>query len=129
MWIKTTVFANTVIVVFCKLRIQCLHKSCLLLYSRLDKEKTFNFVSSLYGYSLKITTLILWRTDIEYADDTTLHENDKSISNIKKKLQIALNNLQEWCKNNGMVLNTTKTKIMLITTRQKRLQYISQKKR
>ena len=60
------------------------------------------------------------KTDL-YADDTTLHENDKSISNIKKKLQIALNNLQEWCKNNGMVLNTTKTKIMLITTRQKRL--------
>ena len=60
------------------------------------------------------------KTDL-YADDTTLHENDKSISNIKKKLQIALNNLQEWRKNNGMVLNTTKTKIMLITTRQKRL--------
>ena len=60
------------------------------------------------------------KTDL-YADDTTLHENDKSILNIKKKLQIALKNLQEWCKNNGMVLNTTKTKIMLITTRQKRL--------
>ena len=60
------------------------------------------------------------KTDL-YADDTTLHENDKSISNIKRKLQIALNNLQEWCKNNGMVLNTTKTKIMLITTRKKRL--------
>ena len=62
------------------------------------------------------------KTDL-YADDTTLHENDKSISNIKKQLQIALNNLQEWCKNNGMVLITTKTKIikmiMLITTRQK----------
>ena len=60
------------------------------------------------------------KTDL-YADDTTLHENDKSISNIKKKRQIALNNLQEWCKNNGMVINTTKTKIMLITTRQKPL--------
>ena len=60
------------------------------------------------------------KTDL-YADDTTLHEDGQSISDIKTKLQIGLNNLQEWCKNNGMVLNTAKTKIMLITTRQKRL--------
>ena len=60
------------------------------------------------------------KTDL-YADDTILHEKGKSISNIKNKLQISLNNLQEWCKNNGMVLNTAKTKVMLITTRQKRV--------
>ena len=58
------------------------------------------------------------KTDL-YADDTTLHENGQSVSDIKTKLQIGLNNLQEWYKNNGMVLNTAKTKIMLITTRQK----------
>ena len=58
------------------------------------------------------------KTDL-YADDTILHEKGKSISNIKNKLQISLNNLQEWCENNGMVLNTAKTKVMLITTRQK----------
>ena len=60
------------------------------------------------------------KTDL-YTDDTTLHENGLSVSDIKTKLQIGLNNLQEWCKNNGMVLNKAKTKIMLITTRQKRL--------
>ena len=60
------------------------------------------------------------KTDL-YADDTILHEKGKSILNIKNKLQISLNNLQEWCKNNGMVLNTAKTKVMLITTRQKRV--------
>ena len=60
------------------------------------------------------------KTDL-YADDTSLHENGQSVSDIKTKLQIGLNNLQEWCKNNGMVLNTAKTEIMLITTRQKQL--------
>ena len=60
------------------------------------------------------------KTDL-YADDTTLHENGQSVSDIKTKLQIGLNNLQELCKYNEMVLNTAKTKIMLITTRQKRL--------
>ena len=36
-------------------------------------------------------------------------------------LQKALQNLSEWCKLNGMLLNTDKTKAMLITTCQKRL--------
>ena len=49
------------------------------------------------------------KTDL-YADDTTLHEDGQSISDVKTKLQIRLNNLLEWCKNNGMVLNTAKTK-------------------
>ena len=35
-------------------------------------------------------------------------------------MQIALNNLSEWCKLNGMAINTSKTKLMLITTHQKR---------
>lgn len=35
-------------------------------------------------------------------------------------LQAALINLSEWCKANGMVINTSKTKLMLITTPQKR---------
>ena len=33
---------------------------------------------------------------------------------------IVLNQLHIWCKNNGMVLNSAKTKVMLITTSQKR---------
>ena len=40
---------------------------------------------------------------------------------IEQNLQIALQNLSEWCKLNGMLLNTEKTKAMLITTSQKRL--------
>ena len=37
---------------------------------------------------------------------------------IEQNLQIALQNLSEWCKLNGMLLNTEKTKAMLITTSQ-----------
>ena len=40
---------------------------------------------------------------------------------LKPNLQNALISLHEWCKQNGMLLNTEKTKIMIITTRQKRL--------
>ena len=39
----------------------------------------------------------------------------------KSSLQGALISLHEWYKQNGILLNTEKTKIMIITTRQKRL--------
>ena len=55
-----------------------------------------------------------------YADDTTLYYIHTSQETIERNLQIALNELNIWCKNNGMVLNTAKTKVMLITTMQKR---------
>ncbi|MCU7801060.1 MAG: hypothetical protein KZQ70_13210 [gamma proteobacterium symbiont of Lucinoma myriamae] len=58
-------------------------------------------------------------TDL-YADDTTLYDVQESLYDIEKNLQEALNNLHIWCKCNGMVINTDKTKLMLITTPQKR---------
>ena len=58
-------------------------------------------------------------TDL-YADDTTLYYIDKSEKCIEKQLQIALQALTEWCKVNGMLINTSKTKVMLITTHQRR---------
>ena len=54
-----------------------------------------------------------------YADDTTLYDVQNSIEMIEHNLQIGLNQLHIWCKYNGMVLNSTKTKVMLITTCQK----------
>ena len=59
-------------------------------------------------------------TDL-YADDTTLYVIGEIQDYIEQNLQIALQNLSEWCKLNGMLLNTEKTKAMLITTSQKRL--------
>ena len=55
-----------------------------------------------------------------YADDTTFYDIQASIELIEKNLQLALNQLHIWCRNNGMLLNSEKTKVMLITTNQKR---------
>ena len=57
-------------------------------------------------------------TDL-YADDTTLVQIGESQVSIEQSLQLALLNLSEWCKLNGMLLNTAKTKVMIITTVQK----------
>ena len=74
-------------------------------------------------FLLFINDLPLYTSNVStdmYADDTTLYDVQTSQDTIEKNLQIALNELHKWCKNNGMVLNSTKTKVMLITTNQKR---------
>ena len=58
-------------------------------------------------------------TDL-YTDDTTLYDIQNSVEDIEDNLQIALDSLNTWCKCNGMLLNSSKTKIMLVTTNQKR---------
>ena len=55
-----------------------------------------------------------------YADDTTIYEQQSDMTTLQCNLQKSLNLLHEWCKRNGIVLNTLKTKVMLITSRQKR---------
>ena len=56
-----------------------------------------------------------------YADDTTFYDFQFDITQLETNLQHALNLLRIWCRQNGMVLNTDQTKVMLITSRQKRL--------
>ena len=56
-----------------------------------------------------------------YANDTTLYDIQTSLEAIKVNLQERLNQLHIWCKNNGMILNSVRTKVMLVTTNQKRL--------
>ena len=58
-------------------------------------------------------------TDL-YADDTTLYDIQDSMERIENNLQSVLNNLHVWCGNNGMILNSSKTKVLLVTTTQKR---------
>ena len=58
-------------------------------------------------------------TDL-YADDTTLYDIQDSKEQIENNLQSALNSLQIWCRSSGMTLNSSKTKVMLVTTNQKR---------
>ena len=54
-------------------------------------------------------------------DDTTFHDFQFGVFQLETNLQHALNLLHIWCQQNCMVLNTDKTKVMLITSRQKRL--------
>ena len=54
-----------------------------------------------------------------FADDSTLHANEKTVSILSNILQQSLDEIFDWCNNNQMLINTSKTKSMLITTRQK----------
>lgn len=55
-----------------------------------------------------------------YADDTTIYDIQESEQLIEHNLQASSLILEKWCKLNGMVLNTEKTKVLLITTPHKR---------
>ena len=72
----------------------------------------------IYHYTLTVNTDF-------YADDTTLYISGETLEIIQRNLQVALDCLAKWCKCNGMVINTTKTKVMLITTHQKRASLIN----
>ena len=54
-------------------------------------------------------------TDL-YADNTILYTIGETQDYIEQNLQIALQNLSKWCKLNGMLLNTDKSKAMFTTT-------------
>ena len=56
-----------------------------------------------------------------YADDTTIYFSNHDKLVLERNLQNSLDCLQMWCRGeNGMILNIDKTKVMLITSRQKR---------
>ncbi len=54
-----------------------------------------------------------------YADDSTITATGKTIQAVEVKLNKDLHKISKWCEENKMVINAEKTKIMLITTRQK----------
>lgn len=55
-----------------------------------------------------------------FADDTTIHTCDSNLDTLTNTIQNSISDLTKWTKLNHMSLNPTKTKCMLITTRQKR---------
>ena len=67
---------------------------------------------------LSLQNLPIW-VDL-YADDTTLYGTALDKSSLEINLQKALDSVHTWCLENGMLLNTEKTKLMLIASRQKR---------
>ena len=58
-------------------------------------------------------------TDL-YADDTTVNDIQTNMRTLERNIQNSLLLLNKWCRENGMVINTDKTKVTLITSRQKR---------
>ena len=70
------------------------------------------FINDLPSYTSNVSTDL-------YADDTTLYAIQDSLEITENNLDSALNNLHIWCKCNGMLLNSAKTKVMLVTTNQK----------
>ena len=70
------------------------------------------FISDLHLYTNSVFTDL-------YADDTTLYDVQDSMKQIENNLQIALNKLHIWCRSNDMILNSSKTKVMLVRTNQK----------
>jgi Reverse transcriptase (RNA-dependent DNA polymerase) len=55
-----------------------------------------------------------------FADDSSLHSQSSSVNQLQVDLQEGIEDVIRWCSNNKMVLNSQKTKSMIITTRQKR---------
>ena len=55
-----------------------------------------------------------------YADGTYFYYSNHDKLELERNLHASLDCLKRWCHENGMVLNTDKTKVMLITSRQKR---------
>ena len=55
-----------------------------------------------------------------FADDTTLYDIGLDKDTLETNLQHSLNLLNMWCLENGMIINIDKTKLMLISSRQKR---------
>lgn len=76
---------------------------------------------SILGSNLCINDLSLCISHLDancdlFADDTTIHSSDKDIATINKVLQ---QSLDEVCSDNHMIISISKTKSMLVTTRQK----------
>ena len=68
---------------------------------------------------LVFETKTITSTDL-YADDTTVYDVQTNMQTLERNLQNSFLLLIKWCRENGMVINTDTTKVMLITSRQKR---------
>ena len=55
-----------------------------------------------------------------YADDTSISCYDTNVNSLNAKLNQDLNNIEKWCQKNQIVINTSKSKSMLICSHQKR---------
>ena len=56
-----------------------------------------------------------------FADDATLHKSAASVDLVKVPLSSGVDNVNNWCRENGMIINENKSKCMAIGTSQKLL--------
>ena len=70
-------------------------------------------------YANDIATKITKSKSIFYADDTVLFTHGKNIDEIEKSLQIDLDSLNSWCSDNGLFINSKKTKYMVFGSKSK----------
>ena len=54
-----------------------------------------------------------------FADDATLHKSAPSVDLVKVPLSSDVDNVNNWCRENGMIINENKSKCMAIGTSQK----------
>ena len=54
-----------------------------------------------------------------FADDTSLNTSAKDTGTVQNELQRSINEASDCCDNNAMILHPSKTKSVLLTTRQK----------
>ena len=76
----------------------------------------------LFRIFIKDLPLYLTRASVQcdlFADNGTLNTANGSIDDIRRDLQQSLYDVSGWCCKNRMALNPTKTKCMLMATRQK----------
>ena len=71
------------------------------------------FINDLH-FSVKHSSLT------EYADDTTLYSFGDTVDELQCKLHSDLHNIVTWCNLNRLVINTDKSKVMVLCTPQKR---------
>ena len=75
-------------------------------------------------FSIYINDLPLFLSDASidlYADDSTIYTAGQTINDIESTLNSQLKVFEQWCYQNKLIINTKKTKAMLIYTRQRRL--------
>ena len=54
-----------------------------------------------------------------FADDATLYNSAASLESIKRPIASDIDNVNNWCRENGMIINENKSKCMVIGTSQK----------
>ena len=70
-------------------------------------------------YANNIATKITKSKSIFYADDTVLFTHGKNINAIEKSLQNDLDSLHSWCSDNGLFIDSKKTKYMFFGSKSK----------